>query len=63
LFEKQILQPGFSNFTEQLINLVKDRPEVAHDLLKSQKFTNFLEYLVFDFKPRVAEKDATKKLI
>lgn len=63
LFERQVLQQGFSNCTDSLIELVTDRPQVAERLLKESDFGKFLEYLVFDFKPRVSDKEGVKKLV
>jgi hypothetical protein len=63
LFERQVLQQGFSNCTDSLIELVTKRPQVAARLLKESEFGKFLEYLVFDFKPRVSDKDGVKKLV
>lgn len=40
-----------------------EKPELADRLLKTTEFGKFLEYLVFDFKPRVSDKEGIKKLL
>lgn len=57
------MSPAFADFTEKLIHVIKDKPDVAAILFKNIEFRKFLETLVFDFKPRISEKESTLKLI
>lgn len=63
LFERYVLQTGFSDCTDNLIKLLTKNDAVTAKLIQNEEFMKFLEYLVFDFKPRVSEKAGVKMLI